>query len=379
MYKISLFLISILFFAKSKAQELTIPYEVLNGIPIVKVSVNDKDYRFAFDTGAFKTVVNSNVFLNLPITSKVDNVGGISSAVKSMNQVKFSFNLSSKRIEDKEVIYSDLSIFTNAGCDNLVLSGIIGRDIMEDYIIEINPQKGKILFYNPLSFNEDKIQDFTKIKLRKSIDPRVPVRIGKQDRYVLFDTGSHGKLSISDYKLERYIETTQHTTYKSKGSSYGIHGVNNDEDINHTIYNAEIQIGKLNIEDQTVETSRNDFNNMGFSFISQFISYLDLKGKNLYLKQISKNYFGETSLKNLGFYIRYDTGTRKNTIVTLSTKNDKLKLGDNLISINRETPPENNCDMYSFLKKFFGIPIKIKLERENKIIEIEQTVQDKNF
>ena len=379
MYKITLFFILLLSFVKNQAQELSIPYEVLNGIPIVNVDIDNKNYQFAFDTGAFKTLINSKVFTNLPISSKIDNVGGISSVRKSMDQVKFSFNFLNKKFTNKEVIYSDISIFTKANCENIVLSGIIGRDIMEDYIIEINPENKKILFYNPSSFKEDKISNFTRIKLRKSSDPRIAIKIGNQNRYVLFDTGSGNKMSISDYKLERYIENTQHTAYKSKGSSYGIHGVNNDEDVNHTIYNAEIHIGNLNIKDQIIETSRNDFNNMGFSFISQFITYLDLKGKNLYLKQINKNYFGESSLKKLGFYIRYDAEQKKNIIVTLSTKNDKLKLGDNLISINGETPPENNCDMYSFLKTFFGIPIKIKLERENKIIEIEQTVQDKNF
>ena len=379
MYKIVISLILLLFFSKIQSQKLSVPYQVLDGVPIVKVYVGNKDYSFAFDTGAFKTLINSKIFPNLPISSKVDDVGGISSVRKSMDQVKFSFNFLNKQFDNHEVIYTDLSLFVNSSCDNLVIGGIIGRDIMEDYIIEINPINKTINFHNSSNFSEDKVLDFTKIKLRKSSDPRVAVKIGKQDRYVLFDTGSYDKLSISDYKLERYIENTQHTAYKSRGSSYGIHGINNDEDINHLIYNAEVQLGKLNLKDQTIETSKNDFNNMGFAFISQFITYLDLKGKNLYLKQINKNYFGESSLKNLGFYIRYDAEQKKNIIVTLSTKNDKLKLGDNLISINGETPPENNCDMYSFLKKFFGIPIKIKLERENKIIEIEQTAQDKNF
>ncbi len=379
MHRITLLFVLILFSAEIRAQELTVPYKVLNGIPIVDVSVNNSSYQFAFDTGAFKTVINSKVFPNLPVSGKIDNVGGIGSVRKSMDQVKFSFHLPGKQFVDKEVIYSDLSMFTNASCDQLVLGGIIGRDIMEDYIIEINPEIQKIIFYKSSGFDEYKIQSFTKARLRKSSDPRVPLKIGNQDRYVLFDTGSSDKLSVSDYKLDRYIETTQHTSYRSKGNSYGIHGVDQDEDINHTIYHAEIQIGKLNVQDQTVETSRNDFNNMGFAFISQFITYLDLKGKNLYLKQISKNYFDESSLKNLGFYIKYDAEQKKNIIVTLSTKNDKLKLGDCLISINGETPPENNCEMYSFLKKFFGIPVKIKIRRENKIVEVEQNAKDKSF
>lgn len=192
----------------------------------------------------------------------------------------------------------------------------------------------------------------------------------------MLDTGRNGKLSISDYKLDQFIKTTKHIAYKEKGSSLGIHGINNEEDVSHTIYNAEVQLGKLKIENQTVETSRNDFNNMGFEFISQFISYLDLKGEKLYLKQVGNHHFGENTLEHLGFYIRYDPQQKKNFIVSLSTKNNQLKLGDHILSINGEKPPVNNCEMYSFLQKFFYVPIKIKLERENKVIEIEQSVQN---
>lgn len=374
MHKITFFIL-LLFFAKSKAQELIVPYEDPFGLPVVKVSVNGSMHQFVFDTGAYKTVINSQVFSGVPISSKIDDVGGISGMRKSMDQVKFSFNFLDKQF-DKEVIYTDLSMLSVFNCTNSTISGIIGRDVMEDYIIEINPDKKELIFYNPSSFNEDKIADFTKIKLRKSNNPRFHVKIGKQGRYVLFDTGSAGKLRISDYKLDQYIKTTKHIAYKKKGSSWGIHGFNNKEDVIHTIYNAEVQIGKLKIENQTVETSRNDLNNMGFGFISQFISYLDLKGEKLYLKQIGKDHIGENTLEHLGFYIRYDPQQKKNFIVSLSTKNNQLQLGDHILSINEEKPPANNCEMYSFLQKFFYVPIKIKLERENKVIEIEQSVQN---
>lgn len=58
-------------------------------------------------------------------------------------------------------------------------------------------------------------------------------------------------------------------------------------------------------------------------------------------------------------------------ITRLSSKVDNLILGDTLISINGETPPTNNCEMYSFLRKFFGSKMKIVIERNNETKEIE--------
>lgn len=367
-------------FITIQAQELSISYkESVYGVPVINIPINGKDYKFLFDTGSFKTVINSEVFPNLQILGQTD-VEDSNDVKKKVDLVKFSFNFLNRYFRDKEVLYMNLSSIPNIGCsEHVILSGVIGMDIIEDYIVEINPSDNNIVFHNHEKFNEDQISDFIKVKLEKTSKPLVPLKIGNQKRYVVFDTGSNGTLTVSDFKLQRYINTTIHTAYTSLGSSYGAHGINVNKDLRHEIYDGGIQLGKLNVKNQKIETSRNNINNMGFRFISQFISYLDMKDKVLYLKQINKHAYGESSLKNLGFYIRYDAEQKKNIIVTLSTKNDKLKLGDNLISINGETPPENNCDMYSFLKKFFSTPIKIKLERENKIIEIEQTAQDKNF
>ena len=378
MHRAILSFLILLSFVRIKSQELT--YDDSVGIPIINISINGENHKFLFDTGAYKTAINSEIFTSLPILDST-NVKDANNIRKSMKLVSFSFNFLDKQYTDMKVLYLNLNILSRvSNCDNIILSGVIGRDIMENYIVELNPTLKKIIFHNPSNFNKNQVSGFTKIKFQSNNQrPLIPLKIGGQKRYVIFDTGSNGKLSVSDDKLKNYINTTEHTAYTSQANKFAAHGINQNKDLNHTIYNAEIQLGKLNVANQIVETSRNDINNMGYNFIDQFISYLDIKEEMLYLKQISKNYFGESSLKNLGFYIRYDAEQKKNIIVTLSTKNNKLKLGDNLISINGETPPANNCDMYSFLKKFFGISIKIKLERENKIIEIEQTVQDKNF
>lgn len=377
MYKFIFVLFSFCFL---HAQETSIPYDDSFGIPIIDISIKGENHKFLFDTGAYKTGINSEIFTSLPILDSTD-VNDANNITKSMKLTSFSFNFLDKNYTDLKVLYLNLNILSKiSNCENIVLSGIIGRDIMENYIVEINPSLKKIIFHNPANIQKSKLSDFTKIKFKSNYQrPVIPIKIGGQKRYVIYDTGNNGKLSISDYKLKNYISTTDHTAYISQGNKFAAHGVNENKDLNHTIYNAEIHIGKLNVKNQIVETSRNDINNMGFSFIDQFISYLDVKGETLYLKQINKNYFGESSLKNLGFYLRYDEEQNKNLIVNLSTKNEKLKLGDNLISINGETPPENNCEMHSFLKKFFGIPVKIKIERENKIIEIEQKAEGKKL
>lgn len=373
MYKLFLFFILFLSFTKNQAQELSVPFEIIDGFPIVHVSVEGKNHQFVFDTGAFMTCINSEIFPNLPVSKTIENIGGIGSERRSMNAVKFSFNFLDRKFENKEVIYTDLSIATKISCENLVLSGIIGRDIMENYIVEINPDSKKIVFHTPSTFNENHLIGFTKIKLQKTSDPYLPITIGKQKRYVLFDTGSAYGISTTNYKLENYIKTAQHISYKSKGSSIGIHGVNNDEDIHYKVYNSPLEVGNLTVKNQVFETSKNDFNNMGFDFSKQFISYLDLKDHKLFIKQVNQNTesINDTALYNIGFSAVYHVEKGKSMITRLSSKVENLVLGDTLISINGETPPTNNCEMYSFLRKFFGSKMKIVIERNNETKEIE--------
>lgn len=373
MYKLFLFFILFLSFTKNQAQELSIPFEIIDGFPIVHVSVDGKNHQFVFDTGAFMTCINSEVFLNLPVSKTIENIGGIGSERKSINAVNFSFNFSNQNYTNQEVLYTDLSSFSKMSCTNLKISGIIGRDIMENYIVEINPDNKKIVFHSPSIFNENHLIGFTKIKLQKTPAPYLPITIGKQKRYVQFDTGRNGGLSTTDFKLNKYIEKKQHISYHTKGNSYGIHGVNNDKDLHYKIYNAEIQIESLNVTNQVFKTSKNDFNNMGFDFSKQFISYLDLKNHKLFIKQVNQNTesINDTALHNLGFSVNYNIEKEKNMITILSTRVENLVLGDTLISINGETPPTNNCEMYSFLRKFFGSKMKIVIERNNETKEIE--------
>lgn len=372
MYKIIVFCILSLLFIKNQAQELSVPFEVLDGIPIVNVSLDGKNHQFVFDTGASMTVINSVDFPNISTSKKYDDVGGISSERKSINAVNFSFNFLNQRFKNKEVLYTDLTLASKISCSNLNISGIIGRDIMENYIVEINPESKKLVFHRHADFNEKQLKDFTKIKLQKK-RPSVPIKIGGETRYVLFDTGRNGGLSTTGYKLDQYIETTQHTSYRSKGSSFGIHGVNNDEDIHHKVYNAEVQIGDLDLTNQTFETSKRDFNNMGFRFAKQFISYLDLKNQKLYIKRIIQNTenINESVIGSIGFSTKYDLEMKKNIIINLSTKQNKLALGDTLISINGETPPTDNCEIHPFLKKFVGQKMKLIIKRGNETKEIE--------
>lgn len=372
MQKLSILFILFLSFTKNQAQELSVPFEVLDGLPIVNIVVEGRNHQFVFDTGAFMTCINSEVFPNLPISKKIENIGGIGSERKSMNTVNFSFNFLNQKYLNQEVIYTDLSLFSKISCTNLKISGIIGRDVMENYIVEINPDSKKIIFHHHSDFNESQLKGFTKIKLQKK-SPAVPIKIGGETRYALFDTGSADGISTTNYKLENYIKTAQHISYKSKGSSIGIHGVNNDEDIHYKVYNSPLEVGNLTVKNQVFETSKNDFNNMGFDFSKQFISYLDLKNHKLFIKQVNQNTesINDTALYNIGFSAVYHVEKGKSMITRLSAKVDNLVPGDTLISINGETPPTNNCEMYSFLRKFFGSKMKIVIERNNEIKEIE--------
>lgn len=50
------------------AQKITLPYQEIGGVPIVKVIINGEDHNFIFDTGSTQTIIDSTLSKNLRIT-----------------------------------------------------------------------------------------------------------------------------------------------------------------------------------------------------------------------------------------------------------------------------------------------------------------------
>ena len=168
-------------------------------------------------------------------------------------------------------------------------------------------------------------------------------------------------------------------SYFARGNSLSIHGKNNDLDKKHLLLNATVQLGKQNVENQEIQTSINDFNNMGFDFIRQFSTFFDLKGRNLYMKQVVKIVRTPDILQSMGFYAIYDKDQDKNIVVLCASENPHIQIGDSLISINGETPPKDNCKLYNYYQKYFGKQVTIQLERNDQILEVNLELSNENF
>lgn len=159
-----------------------VPFEVENSRMYVHGLINDRPYRFMFDTGASgygridSAVVES---LNLAITGKSENFDGVNRS--SINNVKVkSIKFAGIQLENVTL----LSRNYNRNQNNKILHGIIGQDFWKDYLLEIDNKRQKLIF-SKKSLSKD---DPNTIAYEDHFV--IPIQIGEIKAHAAIDTGS---------------------------------------------------------------------------------------------------------------------------------------------------------------------------------------------
>ena len=165
---IILFLIIVSFsgFCQDKFQILksssksSITFKLVNNLIVIPVYVNGEELFFLFDTGIDKTLlfnVASSTSLNLRGVQKIRlrglGEGEVIEAIVSKNNELKVGNV----IGNNQVIYvleeSQLSLTAKLGID---INGIIGGDLIEDFVVKVNYSANKITFYDPVRYQYQK-------------------------------------------------------------------------------------------------------------------------------------------------------------------------------------------------------------------------------
>jgi hypothetical protein len=349
------------------SQELIIPYAEQEGWPIIQVEINNKNYKFLFDTGAGITVVNSNTIKNLAIIEDIETID-INKTVENIPvSILPELKIGKKTFSEQKVAYKSLESFNLNFCD-LQLDGIIGIDIMKDFLIEVNTQERVIEFHNKDSFDLNKIKDFSRNKYKHNI-PTIKLKIDRQKRFASFDTGSNGDLTLSDYKLSDFINDNKNITSIGEGSL----GINSSQDkiINHEFINENIRFGGLSLKEQNFTLNNQDQNNIGFDFIKQFNFFLDVSDKIVYLKKHSDFNVPESTVSKYGFSVFYNFDARNYYVSTIVDTNEQLKIGDVLLKINNIELPQEYCELSTFFEKHMDKIMTINIERDGKELVVK--------
>ncbi|WP_282019237.1 retroviral-like aspartic protease family protein [Salegentibacter mishustinae] len=344
------------------SQELILPYAEQEGWPIIQVEINNRNYKFLFDTGAGITVVNSNTIKNLAIIENIET-RDINKTIENIPvSILPKLKIGAKTFSEQKVAYKSLESLNMNFCE-LQLDGIIGIDIMKGFLIEVNTQERVIEFHNKNSFDLDELKGFSKNKYKHDI-PTIKLKIDRQKRYASFDTGSNGDLTLSDYKLSDFINDNKNITSIGKGSL----GINSSQDkiINHEFINENIEFGDLSLKDQNFTLNNQSQNNIGFDFIKQFNFFLDVSDKIIYLKKHSDFNVPESNISKYGFWIFYNFDAKNYYVSTIVDTNGQLKIGDVLLKINDIELPQEYCELSTFLKKHMEKNMTIHIERNGK-------------
>lgn len=184
-----------------KVSNLKINFELVNGLILVKGKINEEEAYLLIDTGASKTVINSEHFSSLERLEIEEKAIIFNQGIKDVIAYQTKVDLIKVDdfvIKDFLVRILDLSYFSNFFQDHKII-GVLGLDVLRDYAILIDYEKREIVF-NPKDTFEK--QDTIDILLDPELLAAVKVTVNDYSFNVIIDTGANACLISSKVKEE---------------------------------------------------------------------------------------------------------------------------------------------------------------------------------
>jgi hypothetical protein len=378
------------------------PFKLYNNLIVFALSINHSPkMNFILDTGVKPTIITEfpkdiNIEFNYNKELKIKGIGEGNDI-----DVWHTQNNNVQLTPDFEGYYHDIYILKQ---DEIKLSeqlgvkinGIIGADMFQNYIVEINYIKKTLTFYKPneINLNNKRFKKFEIIPLiiYKS-KPYLEAKVNQQNNEqkpvkLLLDLGSSDALwLINRDELTFDIPEKSFYSYLGKGLNGNISG-----------YRAKInnfQIGEFHLQRPIVSIIDTNYislsslsidlpgrnGSIGSEILQRFNLIIDYPNKQLLLKKNSNfkkpftyNMSGldilKPSLISPAYYI---SKVRKNS----PSYSAGLKVGDQIVSINNHYAEKYALD--EILALFYGKKgnkIRIKIKRAGIIHKFNFRLQD---
>ncbi|MGL4584869.1 MAG: aspartyl protease family protein [Flavobacterium sp.] len=295
----------------------------------VDVIIENEKYKFIVDTGA-PTSITFNVKDDFKFLSEED----ITDASQNSSKVKFvsipSIKIGNLEFKDFAAVQSDMDALKSLGVD-----GLIGGNMISKSSWDFDLENNRITVSNSLDKKE--IKSFNKVKVKKEYTG-TPTLImtyfnGLKEKGIFFDTG----YSDFFYLSEDTFNTLHEKKYFSKALtgegviSYSAFG----SSIGKThIVPLEMSLGDYKIPNFLTTVDVDDVSNLGAKWLTYYRTIL-YKNKFYFKannKSMNKEFTGKsikTELKGTELYISFVWDTP-------FTKENNLKIGDKILSINNK-------------------------------------------
>lgn len=147
------------FLEKSKKKQ-RVSFKLINNLIVIPIEINGKNLSFILDTGVNKTIIfnlseNDSIGLSTPEKVSLVGLGGgepVDAILSRNNKLKIK-NI----IGYNETVYVILRDFFDLSSKmGTTIHGIIGYNLLKNFIIKINYKSKKIDFYNPEKYSYKK-------------------------------------------------------------------------------------------------------------------------------------------------------------------------------------------------------------------------------
>lgn len=320
-----------------KARETTIDFTLIdNKIYLKELTIEGQKYAglYLIDTGSDKTLLNSDVFSNIP-NGKTQTIDTYYEKLHShivFNEIAidtFSFG-------KLNIYYSKGYIFSES-CYTEKISGIIGRDILSQKNWKFD-MKNKTITISDTPFNTKGYSQIPLIKKGKYSRWYASMYYNSKQHHLLLDTGSSVEISLKNKRNLHF----------SKYSSFGT------KKVDMVSYTDDVVLFHHNAFEAHITESKYLSSSLGMGFLARFHWILNENDNNLYIIAHKKFEKKEVQIK-YGFSVMCENNT---TIISDIYKNSiaekaGLKVFDKVQYFNTINVNECSCSLLNNLKTEF--------------------------
>ena len=369
--------ISVLSTAQNRKVE-TIPFIVNNGHIIIKISLdNSEPLNFIFDTGAGATLLSKNTADSLQYQSGIKrrNVG-VSGEHKVFLIKGVKVNFDSKPLLKGVNVLSTQTFFEELDNGEQV-HGVIGFDMLSEYVIEINNDAKQLVLYNDSGYK----YSGSGVEQPVYIVQNLPIINAKVKTYsgtvfegqFMVDTGARSDVIISSPSVIKY------DLAENVGKHYTIRA-----NIGTSTRRTKMRYGRLasfdlagrNFSDIPVALSSDNKGVLSMDFIDglvgnkllqRFNIVLDYTSEKIYFepaKSINRDY----SVNLTGFTISFENANPvvKNLVDRSPADKAGLRNDDQIISINSVLVENMSAEEIRQAFTKVGEKIALVIKRNNK-------------
>jgi len=332
-----------------------VKYEDNKGKILIPVTINDKTYKFIFDTGGLLVISSAVRDADSFVIVGDKRVNGINKISKRFDQVRIA-NTQIRELSFRNFNAIHLDLFDRPPGSCINADGLIGRDFLKNMIVQINSKTKTIIFTDDHSKVDLKNTQETKMFVDKNgkSTPYLKVKInGKHKVKAQFDSGSSKLFSFGTKHVEKLISKKKFNQadikIKHGIEAIGAAGVIPERDQSYQVRLDKLEMGNIAFTDFYTDASLASDARIGTGILEYGIVTLDYQNKRFHFEPFEIETVVEKS-PSYGFSIFYHEGKMFVSNVTQDSEAmlKGIKLDQQILSIDgvkmADITDENVCD-----------------------------------